>query len=213
MSGITLEIHSDELADIRAHLVQKSIGNVSELHLFTAAEMARCLATSPQNVRQLLRGIPAVGWKWVRGVKTCAWSFGSLPSPLIARLAKLAIRYGFATPLEFLQNGPRAERLLSIAEVGAADIARAQKLHRVLAPCLRSPAKTSIAELARIAAPDYSRELGKVSDRQLRTIITRTIERDRGARNFDRITLYLPDRPSKAEKAVSFGGVLSIRRT
>lgn len=170
---------------------------------FTAAEMARCLATSPQNARTLLKGIPAADWIWVSGVKTRAWSFDSLPSPLIARLATLASRHGFATPLQFLQNGPRPQRLLSIAEVSDADTERAHKLRRALARCLSSPAETSIAELARIAAPDYFRELGKVSDRQLRTIITRTIKRDGGARKFDRPNLYLSERTSKRKAKAS----------
>jgi hypothetical protein len=151
----------------------------------------------------MLQGIPAAGVIWVSYVKTRTWSFDSLPSPLIERLAKLASRHGFATPLQFLQNGPRPQRLLSLAHVSGADVERAQKMQRALASCLSAPTETSIAGLARIAAPDYNRELGKVSDRQLRAIITRTIERDRGDRNFDRINLYLSDRPSKRKVKAS----------
>lgn len=170
---------------------------------FTAAEIARCLATSPQNVRKLLRHIPPTDKTFVSCVQTAVWSFDALPSPLLVRLAKLATRHGFSTPLQLLQNSPRAQPLPSPSQVSDNELARAQKLQRVLARHLDALPDASVAELARLAAPDYFRDLGKVSDRHLRAIITRTIKRDRGNRNFDRLDLYIADRPSKRKTKAS----------
>ena len=168
--------------------------------IFTAAEFARCLDCTAQNVRKALKSCPpSPEGKIVSGVETAAWRFDALPSPLVARLAKAATRHGHATPLQFLQNAPRREKPHpSLARVSDAEIARAQKLQRALAPCLRSSNELPVAQLARIAAPDYQREFGHpVSDRHLRDLIDRTLKRDRGHCNFDKLELYLSERPGK----------------
>jgi hypothetical protein len=166
---------------------------------FTAAEIARCLACTPQNVRKLLKAVPADGQKPASGIEAAAWCFGSLPSTLLARLAKGAAIHGFTTPLQFLEDPPRNGRSLpSVAHVADSEIARAQKLRSVLARCLAAPANLAIAGRARIAIEDYRRQFGhSVSDRHLRSLIDRTMKRDGGHRRFDRINLYFSDRPEK----------------
>lgn len=162
---------------------------------FTAAEIARCLQCSPQNIRTRLKATrPADDKKIVSGVPTSAWRFdGSLPSPLLANLAKVAQRSGFSTPLQLLQNAPRKSELPSLVHVAEDEIQRAQNLQLALAPCFRLRPEAPIAELARIASPEYARVFGRrVSDRYLRALIKRTIDRDRGQRNFDRLDLYVP---------------------
>jgi hypothetical protein len=58
--------------------------------------------------------------------------------------------------------------------------------------------KASISERARMLADDYRAEFGRsVSDRHLRTLITRIIDRDNGHGNFARLELYFPERPKK----------------
>lgn len=163
---------------------------------FTAAEIARCLDCTPQNVRKALHGIPADAQKIVSGVQTRAWSFSLLPSPILQRLSNLASKLGFRTPLQLLQNAPRREPTLPLSSVAPHEIERAQKLQRGLRTAFMLPPETSIAELARVAAPNYTRELGHVSDRHLRALISRVLNRDGGARNFDRLDLYLSDSPA-----------------
>jgi hypothetical protein len=61
--------------------------------------------------------------------------------------------------------------------------------------------QTSIAERARVALPDYRRVFGReITDRQLRSLITRTLDRDRGTREFARLEIYLAEtiRPKRS---------------
>lgn len=167
---------------------------------FTAAEIGLCLDCTPQNARKILKAVvPASAKKIVSGVSAAAWRFDSLPSPLLVRLAKTAVQHGFSTPLQFLQNALRGkESPLSLVHISDAEIARAQQLQRALARSLQSSSELPIAQLARIAAADYQREFGHlVSDRHLRGLIDRTIKRDRGNGNFDKLNLYVSERPPK----------------
>ncbi len=171
---------------------------------FTAAELGNCVDSSPQNVRKILKDVAPSARRIVSGVEAAAWGLGSLPSPLIAKLAHLATRHGYATPLQLLQNAPRSAQLTALSHVANADITRAQKLQRALASCLHSSPEVPIAQLSRIAAPDYLKQFGtSVSDRYLRELINRTLQRDRGERNFARLELYIPDRTSRRRAKAS----------
>lgn len=171
---------------------------MSAASIFTAAEIGRCLACTPQNARKALNGIRADGKKIVSGVETAAWRFDSLPSSVIVRLARAAKKHGFATPLQLLQNAPRSERSgPSAVHLADNEIDRAQKLRAALRPCLAAPDRP-IAELARQAMDHYRREFRHpVSDRWLREQIARVIDLDRGHLKFDRIELYFPKNPAK----------------
>lgn len=175
---------------------------------FTAAEIARCLDCTPQSVRKSLNGITADAQKILSGVLTRAWSFRLFPSPVVQRLAIVAQKLGFRTPVQLLQNPPKRADRASLSGLAEHEITRAQKLQCVLQCALSLPEQTSIAELARVAASGYSREFGKVSDRHLRALITRIVERDGGARNFDRLDLYLPKSPAANLKRTSLDSSL-----
>jgi hypothetical protein len=165
--------------------------------LFTAAEIARCLNCTPQNVRKSFR-IPADGKKPINGVEAAAWSFGSFPLPIIGKLAQLALKHGFQSPLQLLQNAPTRSALPQLSHVAPDEIERAQKLRRAFAASFAMPGETSISELARVAAPHYAREFGcEVSDRYLRKLIDRVSKADGGARNFARLEIYLPTCPAR----------------
>lgn len=172
--------------------------SVAALEAFTAAEMARCLNCSAQNVRKLLKHIRPTTTKVISSVQAAAWSFGSLPSPIIAKLARAASRHGFQTPLQLLQNPPRREESISFSRVVPSGLEKAQKLQRALARCFQGSIDASVADLARRAAPDYARQFGKaVSDRHLRNLIKRTIDRDAGDQNFARLELFLAAAPAR----------------
>lgn len=161
--------------------------------IFTAAEIARCRRCKPQVIRKLLKNIEPDGSRIVNGISTKAWLFASLPSPVVARLVKRAQQFGFQTPVQLLQNPPAPSDLFLLGKVADREIEEAQKLSRALRPCLNAAsADASIAELARATLPAYRREFGYVvSDRHLRYLIARVIERDGGERNFERVQLYL----------------------
>lgn len=170
---------------------------MSSASTFTAVEIGRCLVCTPQNVRKALSEIPASVKKVVSGAEADAWRFDSLPSSVIARLAALAPRHGFASPLQYLQNSFRPERALpSAARVADDEIERAQKLQRALLGSLSSP-NLSTAERARIARDDFKREFGQfVSERHLRRLLDRVLKLDQGHRKFDRLNLYFSERPA-----------------
>src|SRR5260370_22468642 len=87
---------------------------------FLAAEYAKVLRCSPEYVQKLLRQTPPAGRKFPRrltkrgewiitGKAANAWEIGSLPSPLIQRLAKTAQKVGRSSPLELVLNPPRVQ--------------------------------------------------------------------------------------------------------
>src|SRR6266853_1656920 len=170
--------------------------------LFTAAEYAKVLRLSPQYLRKLLKHTPAWGKKIPR--RACsngecisakpadAWEIGSLPSPLIQRLGKMAPKFGCSSPLELMLNPPSLGGVKSLARVADAEIERAQKLQRALSTSLAMPAETSTSERARIVAPHYRREFGKeVSERYLRKLIDRILKADAGRKNFADLRIYI----------------------
>ncbi len=166
--------------------------------LFTVARVADATAWKPQYVRKKLKGIVADGTRLVNGNTAGAWSWASLPSPIVARLAKFAPQFGFSTPLQLLQNPPQLSTPVSLAGVAPPEVDRAHKLMRVLAPVLNDNANSSHAELAKQAAPAYQREFGhSVSDRHLRALIKRIQLRDGGVGKFDRLQLYVREKPEQ----------------
>jgi hypothetical protein len=169
---------------------------------FAAAEYAKVLRCAPQYVRKLLRHTPPTDSKFPRrqfskglcisGKSADAWEIGSLPPSLIQRLAKIAHKLGYKSPLELMQNPPAAGAVKSLARSSDCEIERAQKLQRALSTCLAMPAEISISERARMASPHYKREFGKeVGDRYLRKLIDRVLKADAGARNFSDLRIYI----------------------
>jgi hypothetical protein len=170
---------------------------MSDGDLYTAAELAHVIACTAQNIRKQLGDRRPDGEKRVSGMMAAAWQFGSIPSPIMEKLTQLASRHGYSTPLQLLQNLPKRATVPRLTTVSDTEIGKAQKLQRAFAICFLQPAETPIAELARMAAPGYQREFGrKISDRHLRDLITKILRRDRGDRNFERLDLYLSERPS-----------------
>src|SRR5260370_8861184 len=139
--------------------------------LFTAAEYAKVIGYSPQHVRKLLKHTPASGQKIPR--RACskgecisakpanAFEMGSLPSPIIQRLAKMAQKFGCSSPLELMLNPPLLGGVKSLADVADSEIERPQKLQRPLSTCLAMMTKPSIRERRPLAAPPYNTEFGK----------------------------------------------------
>jgi hypothetical protein len=186
---------------------------MSEETHFTAARIALCLGRHPRAVRKALNGFPADGSVIIRGVSAAAWSLSQLPTPLVSKLAKGAEKHGHPTTLHFLQNPPRRAEAPRLAGIAPGELSRAQKLMRTFAPCFRMNADAPDAERARIAAPEYKRIFGKaVSDRYLRRLIARVIERDRGNMNFDRLELYLRERPAKLRASTRLDTALRFEK-
>lgn len=86
---------------------------------------------------------------------------------------------------------------IPLSKVAASCRANAEKLRRALRQILvlHSNPNVSRADRERIGLADYEREFGaKISDRYLRELLKRAIDRDAGAENWDRLEIYLPER-------------------
>ena len=59
----------------------------NKLEIFTAAEIARALGCSRQNVHKQLAGIAADGEKVAAGNLAKAWTLGSLPASIVRQLS------------------------------------------------------------------------------------------------------------------------------
>lgn len=171
---------------------------------FTAAQIARALGLTKRAVLAALRdatpAIPAT----VEGNRPAAWPLESLPLRFREGLARVAKQRGYggaehllATPPEQIWPPPGFPKLSEIAQHCLDKAAKAQRaLARVLA--LQGDLSRTSAELEQLGLEDYRREFGyAISGRALRALIKRTIERDGGAENFSRLTLYLDERPAR----------------
>lgn len=176
--------------------------------VFTAAEIATARGCTPQSIRQILSSVPCDGEKLVAGNLANAWRVESLPGWLQSELQERATRSGFASAYLLLRNTPQQfVPAVPLKQLAAAEVESARKLQRALATCLTSPDTTPVSELARIAATSYRENFGySVSDRHLRQLITRTISRDGGNRDFARLELYVAERPQKKESQAPVAG-------
>jgi hypothetical protein len=92
----------------------------------------------------------------------------------------------------------KASARRSLVGIAGSAVQNAERLRRALSCAFALPCGASLTDRIRAAAPAFASEFGRtVSDRHLRSLITRAIQRDGGRRNFDDLRLYLSGRPAK----------------
>lgn len=165
---------------------------------FTAQQIAAALGITPQAVRQQLRDITAEGEQFHGGNRAAAWTVAQLPPSLLTRLEKESARQRCRT-VETLLAMPRRAYApeIPLDKICDADLQSATKLREALLPRLvRQHGEDLMAsEFERVGVEDYRRAFGKpVSARYWRELFTRTIQRDAGAEDWNRLEIYLPDR-------------------
>ena len=176
----------------------KTSYNFSPVKTFTVAQFADALQMKRQAVHWHLRDVPADGIKIVRGNQTAAWQLSQLPASLLARLTAAATQQRCRS-VEALLTAPRErwQPPLALENISDADIQAATKLRTALLPWLyrQHDRRLTSAEMDVAGAIDYRRIFGNdISTRYWRELITRTIQRDRGFEEWNRIEIYLPDR-------------------
>jgi len=91
-----------------------------------------------------------------------------------------------------------------LTELAPEELARASQLRAALADSLiriNDPLNSSV-ELEKLGLEDYRREFGHaISNRHWRRLFQRTLDRDRGNREWRRIELYLSDKPALKAQA------------
>lgn len=175
----------------------------SQSQYWTVSQIARGLGLTRQAADRLRRGVPPSGQVVVNGNAANAWTLAALPAPSQDKLAAEAQRLGYRNPEELLSApATRWEPMIPLGEIAQPCIDNAVNLQRALRQVMDLKSKGSVSnpELERSALENYRREFGHtVTARYIRRLIHRTIGRDGGAKNWNRLELYLPERPARKE--------------
>ena len=165
---------------------------------FTAAQIAAALAIKRQSAQWHLRDVSPAGVCMVGGNESAAWTINQLPGTLSERLAEAA-RAQRCRSIEALLSMPRQQWQppIPLAKISDADIQTATKLRDALKPWLiqQHDLNLSATEIENRGIEDYRRAFGnKISPRYWRELFMRTIQRDNGFEEWNRLEIYLPDR-------------------
>lgn len=179
------------------------IGAADALETFTASEIATAIGWSKLRVQTALRNAPRTGTKTVSGNEAPAWSIAAMPESVVNELERLKGVHRYRTAGDVLRNPTKQwQPMIPLARVTEADRREAERLRDALSVALAMPEETSVAERARTASPDYQRASGfTASARQIERLIVRTLDRDRGARAWHRLELFLSDAARAKEAA------------
>ena len=165
---------------------------------FTAAQIAAALGIKPQSVRGQLRNVTPAGARIVAGNETAAWTVEPLPKKLRDLLVAEAVQQRCRT-VEALLSMPRKQwqPAIPLDKISDSDIQIATKLRDAMKPWLlqQHDLNLSSAEMESRAGEDYRRIFGnRVTERYWRELFMRTIRRDNGAEEWNRLEIYLPAR-------------------
>lgn len=168
---------------------------------FTAAQIAAALGKAKRTVLCTLAGITPTGQLIVSGNAAQAWTLESLPLRMRDELNAIAKAHRYRDAAHLLAAPPQSWKpTVRLSEVAASALDKATKLQRALARVLslQSDLSRTSAELEQIGLEDYKRAFSyAITDRALRGLVKRTIERDGGTEDFSRLELYLDERPAR----------------
>lgn len=169
---------------------------------FSAAEIARALGRKRQAVARQLQGVKPSDRIEIRGNVTAVWQFDCLPEAMKNALADESRRRGYDSPVRLLSVPPvRWEPERPLSQIAETYLAKARKLQSALEFALSRLEKLPFSEVLQQARSDYRRAFGKeVSESHLRSLVDRTIERDRGFGEWDRLAIYLDSRAKPVKK-------------
>ena len=169
----------------------------------TAAQIAAVLAVSPQPIRKSLRHCPATGKTVVSGNIANIWHAAALPPALVSRLVRAANAKGFQTVGELVRAGISTWKSpVPLDDISDQCLSQSSRVKDALLPTLRRLSIFPLADAIRDGMADWEKIFGhRISERHFRTLIDRTIERDGGQGNWERIELYLPKKPARKSAA------------
>jgi hypothetical protein len=174
--------------------------NIPPSSIFPASAFALVLRVSRQAVFKMLDGISPAGAIERGGRLVSAWSVSDLPASMQVRLCEIAEQKGCRNAEHALADAPkRWSPELPLNKVAAPSVERAMKVREALRPALLTmdTGAVSVAEFERRGLADYERVFGfAISARHFRRIIQRVLDRDRGFSEWDRLELYLDERPA-----------------
>lgn len=170
---------------------------------YTAAQLALALGMNKRSVLKALMHTPATGVAIVRGNETHTWEWIALPKSLTGKFTDKAKQAGVdadAYISERLRTNPvkHWQPKFALAEIADDCLADATKLRAALLPAFQRDSSPLLDgdDRIRLGLADYQRAFGHaVSERHWRRLFARTLQRDGGAEDFNRLELYLPDAP------------------
>lgn len=174
---------------------------------FSASQIATALGITPRAVRQRLQHIAPAAYDQGRGGRAPKWTWEQLPGSYRVDLAAAAQRAGCRTPQDFL-SAPVAcwQPEIPWSELANHCQAKAIKLRRALLPSLErlDHPLMSAAEFELSGVEHYGREFQqRIDSRHFRRLLDRTLHRDAGVKDWDRIELFLPDKLARREHAAA----------
>lgn len=173
---------------------------------FTASQIAAALGRERASVLRSLRQTPSDGTVVTCGNETRAWCVSSLPALLLKPLEEVARRERYPDVTTYLEQSAKPwEPRIPLASCHPDETEEAKKLRAALLPSIaRQKLSPSAADFERDGQQDYQRFFGcGISNRQWRRLFDRTIRRAGAVGDFDRLDLYLGDRPRTKEEAPS----------
>lgn len=168
-------------------------------NLFTAAQIARAVGISRQAVNGGLEQVGALGQVEAGGKEVGAWSFQVLPIDWQLEITRRGVRRGFENGEQFLASLPRCpwKAPLPWDRVPQREQDKAAKLQKALARALQLRTEgLKGSDLEQVGLEDFRKACGyPLQDgRHWRRLLQRTIERDGGEENWQRLEIYLDDR-------------------
>lgn len=165
---------------------------------FTATQIAVALGKTPRSVRRQLESLTPAGVKIVNGNETSVFALGQLPENLRTQIEDVARRLNYRNAAALL-SAPRKKWMpaLPLDQIADKDIQAATKLREALLPSLiqRHDANLSTAEMEARGVEDYRRVFGnQITGRYWRKLFRRTISRDNGAEEWNRLEIYFHER-------------------
>jgi hypothetical protein len=165
---------------------------------FTATQIARAAGLARQTVHARLQEIAAAGQEPCQGKDLAGWKFADLPMDWQLEITRRGVKRGFENGEQFLANLPDPWKCpLPWSAVPEAQQRKAVRLQKALAGVLAMRAKAGVdsAHVEHAGLADFKAEFGyTITARHWRRLLNRTLERDAGEENWQRLELYLDGR-------------------
>jgi hypothetical protein len=166
--------------------------------MLTATQIARAAGITRQAVHAGLARLAAAGKVVAGSAPADAWPFESLPLDWQLEITRRGVKRGFENGEQFLANLPEPWKCpLPWHQVAQRERDKAVKLQKALARALamRAGSAAAAGQVEHAGLEDFKAEFGySISGRHWRRLLHRTIERDAGEENWQRLEIYLDDR-------------------
>jgi hypothetical protein len=166
---------------------------------FTATQIARAAGLTRQAVSKGLEAIYATRQLEAEGRPADAWPFDLVPLEWRLEMTRRGVKRGFENGEQFLASIPLTgwKPGLPWDRISQHERNKALRLHKALAQVIQllASSETPRGEVEAIGLRDFKAEFGyPVSGRHWRRLLQRTMDRDAGVEDWQRLELYLDER-------------------